>query len=272
MINDTEKSKSRKRRDAAILCGACAFAIGLGALAQVLTVSDDPLAQPTKLQEAAQTQAINTMPQDVERSTENVGWTPDEFASLADEIFEDASKQADAAFGGEEESTESVAVDGKAVDGMPVDGKPKDASASAQQTYVLPMGTDIVKDFSMGVPVFSATMEDWRTHNGVDFGGKAGDLVMSAAAGTVTAVYEDASWGGVVELDFGNGVTAKYCGLQFDSIPLAVGDSVLQGEEVGALGVIPIEKTDGEHLHYEMRVNGVIADPLETMGRGGSDE
>ena len=76
----------------------------------------------------------------------------------------------------------------------------------------------------------------------------------------------------MLELDFGNGATAKYCGLQFDSITLSVGDSVKQGDTVGVLGKIPVEAKDDCHLHYEMRINGEIVDPLEAMGRGGTEE
>ncbi len=261
MINDTEKKNGKNRRNAFILLGACAFAIGVGVLAQVTTNKSNPLTQAGTSNEPTTSQVLESIPQDVEKTTANVGWTPDEFASLADAIFEEESSFADAVFGNTtEQASQTVAVDGK-----PVDGK-------ASMQYMLPAGTDIVKDFSMGVPVFSDTMSDWRTHNGVDFGADEGDSVIAAADATVTAVYEDTSWGGVVELDFGNGATAKYCGLRFDSITLAVGDTVRQGDAVGVLGKIPVEAKEGCHLHYEMRVNGTIADPLEVMGRDGEDE
>ncbi len=263
MINDTEKKNGNNRRNAFILLGACAFALTLGVLAQVTTDKEDPLSQAGTSNVPSSSQTVETIPQDTERTTAKVGWTPDEFASLADSIFEEESSFADAVFGNTtEDATETFAVDGKPVDGP----------ASVKKEYMLPAGTDIVKDFSMGIPVFSDTMNDWRTHNGVDFGGNEGDSVLAAADATVTAVYEDTSWGGVIELDFGNGATAKYCGLQFDSITLAVGDTVKQGDTVGVLGKLPVEAKEGCHLHYEMRVDGVIADPLEVMGRGGTEE
>lgn len=263
MINDTEKKNGKKSRNTFILLGAFAFALTLGVLAQVTQTNDPPSLQSGTTHSAASTQTMDTVPQEVERSSEQVGWTPDEFASLADAIFEEESSVADAMFGKDaQEETQSLAVD----------GKPADGPAVVQPEYKLPAGTDIVKDFSMGIPVFSDTMNDWRTHNGVDFGGEKGDAVLASADASVTAVYEDPSWGGVVELDFGNGTTAKYCGLQFDAITLAVGDAVAKGDTVGVLGEIPVEAKEGCHLHYEMRVNGDIADPLEVMGRGGADE
>ena len=43
-------------------------------------------------------------------------------------------------------------------------------SASAQESKtVYPVGEKIVKEFSDGKPVYSNTMKDWRSHDGVDF-------------------------------------------------------------------------------------------------------
>lgn len=262
MINDTEKKNNNKRRNTAILLGACVFALVFGAFAQIATTSDDPLAEQSH-STTSQTPALDTIPMEVEKTTEYAGWTPDEFASVADAIFEEQSSIADAAFDANDEpTTQAVAVDGKPVDG----------AVRPPKEYLLPGSTQIVKDFSMGIPVFSDTMNDWRTHNGVDFGGNEGDPVLAVADAVVTDVYEDVSWGGVVELDFGGGVTARYCGLQHDSIEAAVGDQVKQGDILGVLGSVPVESEDGCHLHYEMRVDGAVADPLEVLGRGGEDE
>lgn len=46
--------------------------------------------------------------------------------------------------------------------------------------FALPMGSDIIKDYSNGEMVRSKTMGDWRIHNGVDFGGSAGNDVVAA--------------------------------------------------------------------------------------------
>ena len=270
MINDTNKKSKGRRRNTAILLGACVFAFALSAVAQLSSGTQTPLTGKQQMSESLPTPA--TVPQAVEKTTDSVAWTPDEFASLADEMFEQESRKADSAFeGAAADPTQSVAVDGVPADAAPADASP-DAAAQARTVFTLPAGTDIAKDYSMGVPVFSDTMEDWRTHNGVDFAGNEGDPVVSAADGVVKAVYEDVAWGCVAELDFGNSITAKYCGLSPDSVTVAVGDSVEKGAVIGVLGSIPVEEKDGCHLHYEMRVDGIVADPLEVMGRGGAED
>ncbi len=133
--------------------------------------------------------------------------------------------------------------------------------------YVLPMGTDIHKDYSPDTPSYNATMGDWRTHNGIDFKGAEGDQVKSIAYGTVKNIYDDALLGTVAEIDHGNGVMAKYCGLNKDTLEIKQGGTVKGGTLLGYLGVVPCEKTDVSHLHFEVYYNGKNVDPLELMGK-----
>lgn len=133
-------------------------------------------------------------------------------------------------------------------------------------TFVLPMGTDIIKDFSNGEMVFSQTMGDWRVHNGVDFGGAAGNRVDAVADGEIIAVYEDSFLGTVIEIDHGNGMTVSYCGLKKGST-LVEGTFVKGGDKIGSLGSVPVESADGDHLHLEVKVDGKTVDPLEALNK-----
>ena len=133
--------------------------------------------------------------------------------------------------------------------------------------YVLPMGMDILKDYSSDTPSYNATMGDWRTHNGVDFKGVEGDQVKAIAYGTVISVYEDTLYGTVIEIDHGNSVTAKYCGFNPDTVEVKKGATVDAGDLLGYLGTVPCEKTDLSHLHFEIIYNGKNVDPLELMNK-----
>lgn len=137
--------------------------------------------------------------------------------------------------------------------------------------FALPMGTDIIKDYSNGEMVKSKTMGDWRIHNGVDFGGSAGNEVCAVADGTVTKVYDDSFWGTVVEIDHGNGMTAKYCGMKSGSC-LPEGSEVKKYDKIGTLGHIPVEISDEDHLHLEILIDGENVDPLKALNKVGSDE
>ncbi len=133
-------------------------------------------------------------------------------------------------------------------------------------TFAMPMGTDIIKDYSNGEMVFSKTMGDWRVHNGVDFSGSAGNEVVAVADGKVTKVYDDSFWGTIVEIDHGNGMTARYCGMKKGSCP-AEGTEVKMRQKIGSLGHIPVEIGEEDHLHLEITVDGETVDPLKALNK-----
>ena len=57
--------------------------------------------------------------------------------------------------------------------------------------YCLPFGNQIIKDYSNMSPVYSKTLGDWRTHNGIDFSGEAGGAVVAISYGKVISIYND---------------------------------------------------------------------------------
>lgn len=137
--------------------------------------------------------------------------------------------------------------------------------------FALPMGTDITKDYSNGEMVESKTMGDWRVHNGVDFGGSAGNEVVAVSNGKVTKVYDDSFWGTVVEIDHGNGMTVRYCGMKSGSC-LPEGTEVEKYDKIGSLGHIPVEISEEDHLHLEVLIDGEYVDPLKALNKVGGNE
>ena len=137
-------------------------------------------------------------------------------------------------------------------------------------SYSSPLGFTTGKDYSMGIPVFSQTMNDYRTHNGVDFQGIKGENVKTPAEGIVTSVTKDAVWGNTVTIDHRNGVTSSISGLSDEAL-ISVGAEVYSDTIIGVVGTIPIESADDNHIHLEMRVNGELVDPLEILGLAGEE-
>lgn len=127
----------------------------------------------------------------------------------------------------------------------------------------LPLTSNILKDYSNGTMVKSKTMNDWRTHNGVDFTGEQGDEVKAVCGGKVLKIETEPSWGVVVTVQHDNGLTARYCGLSETSV--GEGDIISGGDVIGTLGVIPIESADTPHLHFEMLSDGKYTDPVEAL-------
>ena len=133
--------------------------------------------------------------------------------------------------------------------------------------FTLPVGTKILREYSPDTLQYNSTMGDWRTHNGIDFQGADGDQVKSVAYGKVKNIYEDILLGTVIEIDHGNEVVAKYCGINKDTVQVKKGATVEAGTLIGFLGTVPCEKSDISHLHFEVTYKGQNVDPLELMGR-----
>lgn len=142
-----------------------------------------------------------------------------------------------------------------------------EAEMPAQRVYfAMPMDSGINREYSNGTIVKNSTTDDWRTHDGVDLSGVAGDAVKAINNGTVIAVRDDALWGTVVTIDHGNGITAEYRGLDRDGA-VQPGDTVNINDKVGVLGDIPVEKNDGAHLHLELYKDGKLVSPSEYIGK-----
>ncbi|MBR3596906.1 MAG: M23 family metallopeptidase [Clostridia bacterium] len=136
---------------------------------------------------------------------------------------------------------------------------------SREVLFYTPLSNGIAADYSMGYPVFSQTMKDYRTHNGVDFMGVKGESVRTVAEGTVVSVSKDELWGNTVTIDHGNGIVSSISGLADEAL-ISEGSSVYSETVIGVVGDIPVEKEEPAHVHLEMRVNGALTDPLEILG------
>ncbi len=136
--------------------------------------------------------------------------------------------------------------------------------------FYSPLSLEITKDYSMGIPVFSQTMKDYRTHNGVDFSGIKGENVKTTGEGTVVSVTKDSIWGNTVTIDHHNGITSAISGLADEAL-ISTGAEVYTDTIIGTVGDIPIESKDAPHVHLEMRVNGQLVDPLEILGLAGEE-
>ena len=96
-------------------------------------------------------------------------------------------------------------------------------------------------------------------HKGVDIGTPMGTPVLAAKSGTVTWASWNGGYGISVYVDCGDGMVIRYGHLSETSVE--VGQTVAQGDLLGLSG--NTGNSTGPHLHFEMRVNDEVVDPLE---------
>lgn len=131
--------------------------------------------------------------------------------------------------------------------------------------YVKPCSGYISKEFSIDVPVYSATMYDYRTHSGIDIACDIGTPVKAVTNGVITDIYEDYMYGTTVVVEHADGVCSIYSNLSADlPAETVVGRSVMTGEILGGVGNTALcESAEANHLHLEMTKDGTAVDPEE---------
>jgi len=111
-------------------------------------------------------------------------------------------------------------------------------------------------------PVVSGFGMRWgRMHEGIDIAVPAGTPIRAAAAGTVVLQQgegESGGYGNFTCLDHGGGLQTCYA--HQSSFAAGAGQSVSQGDVIGYVGCTG--HCFGDHLHFEVRVNGAPTDPL----------
>jgi murein DD-endopeptidase MepM/ murein hydrolase activator NlpD len=99
---------------------------------------------------------------------------------------------------------------------------------------------------------------DCSSHPGLDIGVPAGTPIHAAASGTVIFTGWMGGYGNLTIIDHGRGLATAY-GHQ-SSIAVGTGAAVSQGQVIGYVGCTGY--CFGAHLHFEVRVNGSVVDPL----------
>ena len=95
-------------------------------------------------------------------------------------------------------------------------------------------------------------------HKGIDIAIAGGTPIYAAHNGTVVATTGHWSYGNVVMIDNGDGISTLYAHMQGPAI-VGVGSTVTQGQVIGYVG--STGNSSGNHLHFEVRVNGVRQNP-----------
>ena len=148
---------------------------------------------------------------------------------------------------------------------LPVDDTP--VVVEAPRLIVSPLNGEVVTAFSVDQLVYSETLGDWRTHDGLDISAVQGTTVLAASSGTVSSVTDDPLMGTTVVIRHDGGYQTTYSNLQARP-NVEAGDSVSAGQIIGAVGrTAAAESAQGPHLHFSVTKDGVPVDPSEYLKR-----
>lgn len=102
-------------------------------------------------------------------------------------------------------------------------------------------------------------------NSGLDYTGKESFDVVAVLNGTVTKVVEDDLLGKTIEIKHDGDYITVYQSLS--EVSIKKGDVVTQGQIIGKSGTNEIDKDLGNHLHFEMYLNGKVVNPEEYIDK-----
>ena len=104
----------------------------------------------------------------------------------------------------------------------------------------------------------------YKLHTGVDISAPMGANFIAANDGIVTKAGYNSAYGNMVIIDHGGGVSTLYA--HGSEILVQVGQVVKRGEAVLKVGSTGY--STGPHAHFEVRLNGVVTDPMPYITNG----
>ena len=169
------------------------------------------------------------------------------------------------------EVTETFPSDSESTSGEP-DGIGESSAPSFDDTVlptvrVRPANGYISREFSDEELIYAPTMNDFRTHDGIDIAGDIGTPVYALADGKVADVYDDPFMGKTVVLKHSGGLVSCYSNLSSE-LPkeITVGTTVSVGSVIGGIGETAlIESAEAPHVHVSIFLDEHAVNPEDYL-------
>jgi len=110
---------------------------------------------------------------------------------------------------------------------------------------------------------FHPIYKKFKMHHGVDYGAPIGTQVWAVADGIVSFAGVMGGYGKLIILKHKGGLETRYGHLSRFGAGIRQGKSVEQGRLIGYVGSTGV--STGPHLHFEMRQNGKLINPLKRV-------
>ncbi len=169
--------------------------------------------------------------------------------------------------------TENVPISGEpddepATESIPQDDLSRFESNVIPDVRVKPTSGYISREYSRDELIYTPTMNDFRTHDGIDITGDIGSPVVAFADGVIEDIYNDPFMGTTVVIRHSGGLVSCYSNLS-ENLPqnVTVGAVVAVGSTIGGIGESAIvESAEVPHVHFELYKDELCIDPEEYLG------
>jgi len=153
----------------------------------------------------------------------------------------------------------------------PADSEGKMGDGKTSGAYYTPDGRSLKKAFLRSPLEFSRItsgfamrfhpiLQQWRAHQGIDYGAPTGTRVKATGDGVVEFAGREGGYGNLIILRHNGTYSTRYAHLSGFAPGLHKGTRVSQGDVIGFVGQTGL--ATGPHLHYEFRINNEYRNPL----------
>ena len=119
-------------------------------------------------------------------------------------------------------------------------------------TFIKPVEGEVMVEFAKENLVYSNTLQEWVTHNGIDIKADKTTVVKAAADGTIKSIKNDPRYGITVVIEHVNGYSTIYANLLTAEF-IKEKETIKQGQTIGTVGnTATFEIADEPHLHFEI--------------------
>ena len=127
--------------------------------------------------------------------------------------------------------------------------------------FKMPVEGNILREYAKDNLVYSATLDEWITHNGLDIAAEKTTVVKASAEGRVKSIKNDPRYGLTVVIEHTNGFSSVYSNLLTAEF-VEEGETVEQGQTIATVGnTATFEIADESHLHFEILKDNESVDP-----------
>jgi len=128
-------------------------------------------------------------------------------------------------------------------------------------TFAKPVEGEVIAKFAKDTLIYSNTLQEWVTHNGMDIKADKTTVVKASAEGTIKSIKNDPRYGLTIILAHEDVFKTVYSNLQTAEF-VQEGQVVEKGKTIASVGEnASFEIAEGAHLHFEMTKDGEKVNP-----------
>lgn len=116
--------------------------------------------------------------------------------------------------------------------------------------------------------IYHKTLQQWQTHQAIDYLAPTGTEVVAAYDGEVLSVENTMLEGVIITIQHEQNLITKYASLD-ETTAVKKGDKVTKGQVIGKVGTTAMnEVEEGPHVHFEVWLKDALVDPTNYLTDG----